>query len=168
MDGMPQTYPTGRQISPPLPSRHLPAYIKPLPARIGAHEVVYLSNKGALTIPPLPLRNALLRAFIEFVHPFMPLLDVPDLIDSVDRSDGTNQVSLLLFQAIMFSGVAMVDAQLLRSAGYATRREARREFFQKTRVSSLPLYSWRSTDYSSYYMTSTTSKIASPSFNLYC
>lgn len=129
----------GRQMSPPLPSRHLPAYLKPLPARIGADEVMYLSRKGALAIPPLPLRNALLRCFIEFVHPYMPLLDIQDLIDSVDRNDGTGQVSLLLFQAIMFSGIAMVDFKLLKAAGYFSRREARREFFQKARVCSTEL-----------------------------
>ncbi|KAF2153075.1 hypothetical protein K461DRAFT_240433 [Myriangium duriaei CBS 260.36] len=128
------TFGANRQISPPLPSRHLPAYLKPLPARIGADEVLYLSKKGAITIPPLPLRDALLRCFVEFVHPYMPLLDVHDLIDSVDRNDGSNQVSLLLFQAIMFTGVAMVDIKLLKAAGYFSRREARREFFQKTRL----------------------------------
>lgn len=127
-------FPPTRQLSPPLPSRHLPSYLKPLPARIGPHEVVYLTNKGALAIPALPLRNALLKCFVEFVYPYMPLLDVHDLIDSVDRTDGANQISLLLFQAIMFSGIAMVDVKLLRAAGYATRREARRDFFQKTRV----------------------------------
>jgi len=40
----------------------------------------------------------------------------------------------LVFQAIMFSGVASVDKKYLEAAGYATRREARRDFFQKTRV----------------------------------
>ncbi|KAF2222899.1 fungal-specific transcription factor domain-containing protein [Elsinoe ampelina] len=123
-----------RHISPPLPSRQLPPYVKPLPARIGADEVVYLAKKGALSIPPLPLRNALLRSFIEFVYPYMPLLEIHDLVESVDRNDGSNQVSLLVFQAIMFSGVAMVDIKHLKAAGYSTRRDARRDFFQKTRL----------------------------------
>jgi len=126
--------PAANPRSPITPSRQLPIYIKPLPAKIGPDEVIYLSNKGALTIPPKPLRDALLQGYIEFIHPFMPTVDIPELLQSIDRSDGTNQVSLLVFQAIMFSGVASVDKKYLEAAGYATRREARREFFQKTRV----------------------------------
>jgi len=106
-----------------------------LPARIGGDEVVYLSKKGALTIPPVSLRNALLQSFIEYIHPFMPIVDIQDLVESIDRTDGANQISLLVFQAIMFSGVASVDIKHLEAAGYTNRREARREFFQKTRVS---------------------------------
>lgn len=124
-----------RSVSPPMPSRQLPPYLKPLPARIGADEVVYLSKKGALTIPPTPLRNALLQSYLEYIHPFMPIIDMQELCESIDRTDGANQISLLVFQAIMFSGIASVDIKRLRAAGYTNRREARREFFQKTRVS---------------------------------
>ena len=65
----------------------------------------------------------------------MPLLDVHELIHTVDNNDSTSAVSLLLFQAIMFAGVASVDMAYLQTAGYTNRRAARRDFFQKTRVS---------------------------------
>jgi hypothetical protein len=65
----------------------------------------------------------------------MPLLDVHELIQTVDSNDSTSAVSLLLFQAIMFAGVASVDMAYLQTAGYTNRRAARRDFFQKTRVS---------------------------------
>lgn len=120
-------------MSPP-PSYQLPPYIKPLPSKIGSDDINYLSRKGALSIPPLPLRNALLKCFVEFVYPYMPHLDLHGLIESIDRNDGKNPVSLLLFQGIMFSGVATVGIKYLRAAGYTTRRDARRDFFQKTRV----------------------------------
>ena len=123
-----------RTYSPPAPSRSLPAYVKPLPARIGADEVIYLSKKDALTIPPPAVRNALLQCFIEFVYPYMPLLDLHHLIDCVDKNDGRNQVSLLVFQAIMFSGAAAVDMKYIKEAGFLTRRDARREFFARARL----------------------------------
>ena len=129
------TFPPSRPRSPPLASRQLPAYIKPLPARIGADEVAHLAKKGALTIPPVALRDALLQSYIEFLHPFMPIFDIQDLVHSVNCTSGQGQISLLVFQAIMFSGVASVDVKFLQAAGYATRREARRDFFQRTRVS---------------------------------
>lgn len=126
-----------QKLSQPPATPVLPAFIKPLPSRIGADDTAYLSKKGALTIPAPPLRNALLRCFAEFVYPFMPLLDFPEVLQSIDRNDGTDAVSLLVFQAIMFSAVATVSMKHLRNAGYATRRDARRDFFQKLRVSAL-------------------------------
>ena len=79
----------------------------------------------------------MLRAYIEFVHPYMPLLDLHDFLAVIDRPDGSlGRVSLILFQAVMFAGSAFVDMDHLRFAGYATRKEARKDFFQKTRVSN--------------------------------
>lgn len=78
----------------------------------------------------------MLRAYVEFVHPYMPLLDLHDFLSMVDKRDGSKgKVSLILFQAVMFAGSAFVDMEHLRTAGYATRKDARKDFFQKTRVS---------------------------------
>ena len=123
-----------RLLSPMTPSYSLPNYIKPVPSRLGQDEILFLERKGALTIPPLPLRDALLREYAEFVNPYMPLLNFHELIETIDRDDGSQSISLLLFQAMMFAGVATVDMRFLKSAGYSSRRDARRVFFQKTRV----------------------------------
>jgi hypothetical protein len=113
----------------------LPRFIKPLPAKIGPDEISYLERKGALTVPRGTLRSEMLRAYVEFVHPYMPLLDLHDFLSMIDSADGSKgKVSLILFQAVMFAGSAFVDMQYLRAAGYATRKEARKDFFQKTRV----------------------------------
>ena len=121
-------------MSPVTPSHGLPHYIKPLPSKLAPEDLVYLEKKGALSIPATPLRDELLRNFVEFVHPCLPLLNVHDLVATIDRNDGSRPVSLLLFQAIMFSAMATVDIHFLKAAGYATRRDARREFFQRTRL----------------------------------
>ncbi|KAF1837192.1 hypothetical protein BDW02DRAFT_172148 [Decorospora gaudefroyi] len=113
----------------------LPKFIKPLPAKIGPDEISYLQKKGVLTVPRGNLRSEILRAYVEFVHPYMPLLDLHDFLMMVDRRDGSKgKVSLILFQAVMFAGSAFVDMEHLRSAGYETRKEARKDFFQKTRI----------------------------------
>lgn len=57
-----------------IPSGQLPRFIKPLPAKIGPDEISYLEKKGALTVPKGTLRSEMLRAYVEFVHPYMPLL----------------------------------------------------------------------------------------------
>nr|POE47642.1 cutinase transcription factor 1 beta [Quercus suber] len=117
-----------------MPTYSLPAYIKPLHNRLTPDDILYLERKGALTLPPDHLRDELLRCYVEFVHPYMPLLDLHDTIHIIDKNDGERSISLLLFQAIMFAGVATVDIRYLKAAGYATRRDARRLFFQKTRL----------------------------------
>lgn len=135
-------FPNMRQKS---PSGELPRFIKPLPSKIGPEEISYLEKKGALSVPRGSLRSEMLRAYVEFVHPYMPLLDLHDFLSVIDKSDGSNgKVSLILFQAVMFAGSAFVDMQFLHTAGYATRKEARKDFFQKTRVSHNPSFRPRS------------------------
>jgi hypothetical protein len=113
----------------------LPRFIKPLPAKIGPDEIAYLEKKGALSVPKGNLRGEMLRAYVEFVHPYMPLLDLHDFLSMIDKRDGSKgKVSLILFQAVMFAGSAFVDMEYLRTAGYATRKDARKDFFQKTRI----------------------------------
>lgn len=116
------------------PPPMLPAYIKPLPDRLGNDEITYLQNKGALSIPNIELRNELIRCYAEVIHPFMPLLDLHDFVATVDCHDGSKQMGLLLFQSVMFAGVASVDMRHLENAGYSSRRDARRDFFNKTRL----------------------------------
>jgi len=126
-----------------LPRKHavvpLPHYFKPLPSRITPDDVEYLDKKGALLIPGNILRNELLRAYVEYVHGYMPLLDLHEFLSALERNDGsTKPISLLLFQAVMFAGTAFVDMKHLRHAGYTTRKEARKAFFLKARVWSAP------------------------------
>lgn len=112
----------------------LPAFVKPLPQRLGPDEIQYLERKGALTIPPQVFRNELLEAYVQFVHPFMPCIQLHDFLHAIEGNGSAGQVSLLLFQSVMFAGIAFVDMKYLKEAGYATRRQARKHWFTKARV----------------------------------
>lgn len=70
----------------------------------------------------------------------MPLLDLDDFLHTVERNDGSNTVSLLLFQAAMFAGTAFIDIRFLLSHGYGSRKSARKAFFQRARVCSDTLW----------------------------
>ncbi|KAH7008178.1 fungal-specific transcription factor domain-containing protein [Ilyonectria destructans] len=116
-------------------SSKLPAFLRPLPTKIAAEDVKYLHIKGALSLPTLPLQNALLQAYVEFVHPYMPLMDLNHFLGTISTRDGRNgQTSLFLYQAVMFAASAFVDMKYLREGGYTTRKAARKSFFQKTRL----------------------------------
>jgi hypothetical protein len=126
---MPQT----RLTTPP----RLPRYIRPLPARIMTEDMEYLASKGALTVPETRLRNELLRTYVQYVHPFMPLLDLKEFLWPLEKNDGSAHVSLLLVQAVMFAATAFVDMRFLNMQGFDNRKGARKLFFQRARVSSV-------------------------------
>ncbi|PMD49143.1 uncharacterized protein K444DRAFT_639022 [Hyaloscypha bicolor E] len=119
----------------PMLKHKLPEYLKPLPQRMTSVDIDYLFAKGALSLPEDSVRNALLRSYLEYVHPYMPLIEVHELLQIINDGTGeTGRISLLLFQAIMFAGTAFVDMEYLRAAGYSNRKAARKAFFQKARV----------------------------------
>lgn len=121
--------------SPPPSLKHsLPAYINPLPSKMTSVDIDYLWAKSALLIPEPPLRNALLQAFIEYIYPYMPLLELHKVLQIINDEGRSGAMSLLLFQSIMFSGTAFVDMESLKRAGHRTRKAARKAFFQRARV----------------------------------
>jgi hypothetical protein len=92
-----------------------------------------LSQRGALSIPEPGLRDELLLAFVLYVYPTLPVVDLQDLVKAVEGHPGCD-VSLILFQAVMFAGTAFVDLQLLVDAGFESRLAARAYFFRKVKV----------------------------------
>jgi hypothetical protein len=122
------------------PGVSLPCYIRPLPPRIMGEDVDFLQRKGALTVPDTRLRNELLRSYVQYVHPYMPLLDLKDFLQPIERNDGNSPVSLLLFQAVMFAATAYVDMRFLHAQGFDNRKAARKFFFQRARVRQTRAY----------------------------
>ncbi|TGJ87956.1 hypothetical protein E0Z10_g814 [Xylaria hypoxylon] len=110
-------------------------FLRPLPSKLAPEDVDYLRAKGALSVPSFPLQKALLRAYAEYVHPYMPLLDLHSFLSIVDAQDGSRgQTSLFLYQAVMFCATAFVSSKILKEAGYTSRKAARRAFFLKARL----------------------------------
>ncbi|KAF3484240.1 C6 transcription factor [Arthroderma uncinatum] len=118
----------------PSPRNSLPDYIQPLPCKFQTDDIDYLERKGALTIPGDSLRNELLKSYIQYVHTYMPLLDLDDFLRVIVRNDASRRLSLLLFQAVMFAGTAFIDFKHLKAAGFESRKDARKAFFQKARL----------------------------------
>jgi len=149
----------------PMLKHRLPDYLKPLPQRMTSVDIDYLFAKGALSLPDIRVRNALLRGYLEYVHPYMPLVEFREVLQMIeDGTGGSGKMSLLLFQAIMFAGTAFVDIEYLRSAGYSNRKAARKAFFQKARVCILSCFLDHANN-CRYSMTLTTKSIASRSYS---
>ena len=65
----------------------------------------------------------------------MPVLNIQDFLPAIVNNDPDGNISLFLLQAVMFAGSAFADMNHLRAAGFHSRREARKEFFTRARVS---------------------------------
>lgn len=111
-----------------------PRFLKPLPDRVTPEDLEFLRFRGALSIPESGLRNELLRSYIQWVHSFMPVLNLQEFLRCVAENDPDGNVSVLLFQAVMFVGTAFIDLKRLQAAGYSTRKSARNAFFTRLRV----------------------------------
>lgn len=112
----------------------LPKFVSSIPDRIATEDIDYLQRKGAFWLPEPALRNELLRCYAQYVHPFTPLLGLQDFLSAIQKNDGSNVISLLLFQAVMFAATAYIDMRFLAALGYDDRKSARRAFFQRIKL----------------------------------
>ncbi|KAI9677602.1 MAG: hypothetical protein M1817_006556 [Caeruleum heppii] len=106
-----------------------------MPAHIMLEDAIYLTQKGAMTIPPKPLRDDLLRAYSDHVHPVLPFIELSEFLRIVRLGDpSSGSISLLLFQAVMFAATGSVDIDSLREAGFTTRKAARKFFYRRVKL----------------------------------
>jgi hypothetical protein len=120
-------------------------FIKPLPESVTSDDRKYLYANGALRLPPAHLRSEIIRCYIAYHYPYMPLLDVSTLLQCISDipSEDSPQISILLLQAVMFAGVSFTQISDLQRAGYHSHRDARKAFYEKVRVGSTTFRSLR-------------------------
>ena len=118
----------------------LPSFIKPFPKTLDSTDLKYLQNKGALQIPAPDLRNEIISCYLQFIHPQLPVLDASTIRQIAQGSliPDKAPMSILLFQAAMFSAVHFIETQSIKKAGYDTPLEMRRAFYARARVSVAP------------------------------
>jgi hypothetical protein len=120
-----------------LAPQTLPSWVKPLPERISADDVEFLTRKGALSVHDQAFRNELLKCFIRWVFPWSPVVSLDQVVRTISGGNSSSgKMSLLLFQAMMFAGAGFADMAILRSAGFNSRKEARKHFFNRCKVSN--------------------------------
>jgi hypothetical protein len=103
-------------------SAKLPKPFSPLPEHLSSTDISYLAARSAFELPSEALQVALLQAFVEFVHPSLPVLDVDEVLETVKSGKG-RKISLLLFQTMMLGGMEYVSDRILK-AEYRGRSKA--------------------------------------------
>lgn len=114
----------------------LPDFIAPMtPGRLRGEDLEYLQRKGCFDLPAVPFRRKLIRAYVEHVHPTLPVLDIHWFLEVMSgHRPGGRLISLLLFQAVMFAASTFVEAQDVQAAGYPSRAHARQALFERAKV----------------------------------
>ena len=108
-------------------------FLKPPPPSMSSEDIEYLVAKGAFSIPAADFRREILQSYIDFVHPFIPILDLWDIVAMAGQGE-SGEVSVLLLQAVLLAGSLYVGMTHLKNAGYLTRRSARKDFHDRARV----------------------------------
>ncbi|KAJ6092300.1 hypothetical protein N7467_004269 [Penicillium canescens] len=111
-----------------------PRYVTELPSRLDVSDLDYLESKGALCLPTAKFRKQLLKSYILWVHPQVPVLDLGRFLRSITANDGRDPISLLLFHAVMFAASAFVDISHIHDEGYISRNVAREVLFRRVKV----------------------------------
>jgi hypothetical protein len=128
----------------------LPNVFTPFPPHLQSADLMYLHTRDSLTLPSESFQVALLKAYVNYVHGNMPIVDLEEFLvavkygyqepnnqrcKSVEREIvGRTQINFLLFQAVMFAGAEFVELQALKAAGWTTREECRRIMFGRVKV----------------------------------
>ena len=118
------------------PPPELPSYVKP-PAAIEHAYTAFLESQGAYKLPSISLQCVLIRSYVEFAYPRMPIIDLEDFCKTLRCADGsTGQVSLLLYQAVLFAGSSYVSNEAMGDDEFVDKMEMRRELYRRTKVRS--------------------------------
>ncbi|KAJ5454898.1 uncharacterized protein N7458_005854 [Penicillium daleae] len=111
------------------------SFIRPPPENISEESLEYLSRKEAFEIPSTEFRDELIRSYINYVHPTLPVVNLQSLLCAVEgdnKYEGT--LSLLVFQSIMFIGALYVNLSSFRNMGFHTREKAIRVLFNRAKL----------------------------------
>lgn len=92
----------------------------------------FLQQQGAFTIPAAETCYQLFRTYFDLVHPHYPILDRADFAEQY--IDVASPPSYLLLQSVLFMASGHCDLSILQSAGFSSRYQARKTFFQRAKV----------------------------------
>ncbi|OAP59607.1 hypothetical protein AYL99_06905 [Fonsecaea erecta] len=111
----------------------LPDFIEAFPLR-SPNDLEFLRQRSVFVLPPPPLQHVIMERFAEFVHPLLPVVDLPRFREAIFGEKPGQRVSLLLFHAVMFAGVGAVESEVVLRQAYMSKTTARQTFYEKAKT----------------------------------
>ncbi|KAI2630308.1 fungal-specific transcription factor domain-containing protein [Hypomontagnella submonticulosa] len=99
-------------------------------------DVNYLESQGCLRIPTRAILDEFVQQYFLHIHPIMPILNEGDFWDMYNQSSGepTQKVTLVFFQALLFSSANFVSKSSIKALGFPSIRAARATFYRRTKL----------------------------------
>ncbi|KZL86024.1 cutinase transcription factor 1 beta [Colletotrichum incanum] len=129
---------TGSHAAPTVIYSHLSFLTDGNLHRIPAEDVNYLESQGCLHVPVRPLLDDFVEQYYLHIHPLIPLIDEGEFWDMYSQTEregaSDNNMSLLLFQTMLFSSCTFVPFDTIKKLGFSTLRSARAAFYRRVKL----------------------------------
>jgi hypothetical protein len=112
---------------------NLPAYITPLPITFDLDDLQVLVQRNALAFPPTDIANDMIRSFMCYVYPLLPILRLDDFLAAMDGVPGKT-ISPLLFQAVLLAGAVFTDFSHSQHPSFQQSKDVQRLLFGRVKL----------------------------------
>lgn len=97
----------------------------------------YLESQGCLRVPTRAILDEFVQQYFLHIHPIMPIINEGDFWDmycSETSTGPTETMSLVFFQALLFSSCNFVSKSSIKALGFPNIRAARAIFYRRTKL----------------------------------
>ncbi|KAI0409888.1 hypothetical protein F4802DRAFT_542484 [Xylaria palmicola] len=101
------------------------------------HDVNFLESQGCLRIPTRAILDEFVQQYFLHVHPLLPFIDEGDfwhLYCNQGTGSKGERMSLLVFQAMLFSCCNFVSKTSIKALGFPNIRSARATLYRRTKL----------------------------------
>ncbi|KAK6371561.1 hypothetical protein LTS17_008812 [Exophiala oligosperma] len=97
------------------------------------HDQIYLRSKGVFNLPSSDVCDALIRSYFDHVHPLLPIIDVGHFLAQYTLK-GAASMNLLVLWSVFLAAANFASPDLLRTAGYASRKALKRVMYSRAKA----------------------------------
>ncbi|KAF4464081.1 cutinase transcription factor 1 beta [Fusarium albosuccineum] len=100
-------------------------------------DVQYLETQGCFRVPTRQALDEFVREYFLHVHPGLPLLDESmfwDMYSGHAQPQGQSNLSLFVFQAMLFASCSFLPFSILQSLGFNSIRDARDTYYRRAKL----------------------------------
>ncbi|EAW24604.1 Zn(II)2Cys6 transcription factor [Aspergillus fischeri NRRL 181] len=100
------------------------------PQHLDEADITYLKAKGAFTPPSEKTLDDLVAVYLSRFHPLYSIVNKVEL----EKVHKEHKLPWILLHAVCFIGATFCEPYILHSAGFLSRSDARRHFYQKAKL----------------------------------
>lgn len=92
-----------------------------------------IATKAVICLPEA-MSDIVLRRYVEYVHPQLPVLDMSHVVEAIDGGKGQVGISFLLWQALSTAVIPLLTDAELGMAGLVSGAPAMITYFHRSKV----------------------------------